>query len=259
MRHLFVFLLLSTTITFAQKPKKMQIVNPALWKKREMTNCKTGTQRAQADFNKGIYILQTLGQVVDKDFHPFFIKTAKEKYGITLTASPCVIFSEPKCYYQIMREKVLAKFGNDIEDKIRTEALPAFKQSEQFKKNIQPKIDTGFVFTGVPIKAKFPGDQTEMRNFIKTNIQEITNCSYWSANISFIVEKDGSLSDITFHKELKDDIRNEVARIVRLMPKWIPAHYYGEKVRFRQNITISSKKEMEMMDEIRAKKYNPTN
>lgn len=98
MKQLLVFLLLSTTITFAQKPKKTQIANQELWKKREMTNCKTGTQRAQTDFSKGIYILQTLGQVVDKDFHPFFIKTAKEKYGITLTASPCVIYLEPKCY-----------------------------------------------------------------------------------------------------------------------------------------------------------------
>ena len=259
MRHLFVFLLLSTTITFAQKPKKTQIANRELWKKREMTNCKTGTQRAQADFSKGIYILQTLGQVVDKDFHPFFIKTAKEKYGITLTASPCVVYSEPKCYNQIMREKVLAKFGNDIEAKIKAEALLEFKQSEPYKKNIQPKIDTGFVFTSAHTRATFPGDQAEMRNFIKTNIQEIKNSSYWSANVSFIVEKDGSLSDIIFHKEPKDEIRNEVARIVQLMPKWIPAHYYGETVRFRQNITISSKKEMEMMDEIRAKKYKPTN
>lgn len=117
-----------------------------------------------------------------------------------------------------MREKVLAKFGNDIETKIETEALLEFKQSELYKKNIQPKIDTGLVFTSVHTRATFPGDITEMRNFIKTNTQEIKNSSYWSANISFIVEKDGSLSNLIFYKEPKDEIRNEVAWIVQLMP-----------------------------------------
>lgn len=260
MRTIVILLLLVNTV-YAQpkKSKKKQILNKELILKREIANCKIGTQKAQTDFYNEIYVLQTLGQLVDKDFHPFFIKTAKEKHNIKLTAAPCDVFTEQKCYDKTMREKVLTKFGNDIEDKIKREALSEFKQSEVYKKDIQPKIDTGFVFTDVHTKTKFPGDETEIRKFIKTNIQEIKNSSYWSANISFIVEKDGSLSNTTFIKEPKEEIKNEVIRIVQLMPKWIPAQYYGENVRSRQTIGISSKQNMEMMESIQAKKTKSAN
>lgn len=254
MRLKHLLLVLYTAFASAQTPKTKVSA-----KERETQYRESGTKRATADFNTKIYILQTLGQQVDKDFDPFLVKTAKEKYGITVTEAPCVIIGDIKYYASAMREKVLAKFGNDIEDKIKAEALLTFKQSEQYKKNIQPKIDTGFVFTSAHSKAKFPGNETERYNFIKDNIQEIKNHSYWSENITFIVEKDGSLSNITFHREPKEEIKTEIIRIVQLMPKWTSAEFYGEKVRCKQHITIASKKEMEMMDEIRAKKYKPTN
>ncbi|WP_026981189.1 energy transducer TonB [Flavobacterium suncheonense] len=252
----YLILLICTTFTFAQTPKtkKTQIPNRELKLKRERAYRNSGTERAQNDFDKGIYILQTLGQKIDKDFHPFFIKTAKEKYNIKLTEAPCVIIGDQKYYAMAMREKVLQKFGDGIEAKMKAEALLEFKQSELYKTTLQPKIDTGFVFTGVHTKARFPGEETEMRKFLKNNIQEIKTHSYWSEIVSFIIEKDGSISNISFHKEPKEEIKNEIIRIVQLMPKWIPAEYYEEKVRSKQSIGISSKKEMVMMEDIRRKK-----
>ncbi|MEW5676170.1 hypothetical protein ABGT15_07640 [Flavobacterium enshiense] len=240
--HLIIFFF--TGFSFAQSHK---------------TTCEDGVKKALLDFKKGNFVLKTLGQNIDKDFDPFMIKVAKEKYNIRLSYSDCVQFPNEKCYRKTMDEKVFAKFGSDIEAKIETEALVEFKQSELYRKTIQPKIDTGFVFTIVHVQAKFSENETAMREYIKTNIREIKNSSYWNENISFIVEKDGSLSNITFYKKPKEEVKEEITRIVNLMPKWIPAKYYGETVRFKQNISISSKQEMEMMDEIRAKKTKSTN
>ena len=49
--------------------------------------------------------------------------------------------------------------------------------------------------------------------------------------ISFIIEKNGSISNIKIVKDIGEGCGEEGVRIVKLMPKWKPAQQKGEPVR----------------------------
>lgn len=215
-------------------------------------NCDIGNKKALSDFQNNIYILQTLGQMVNREFDPFFIKYTKENYNITITSAPCVIFTESNCYTKTMRAKILAKFGNDIEVKMKDEAIFAFKKTNEYISNIKPKIDTGFVFRGAHTNAIFVDGDNNLRDFKLKNTQEIKGLMYWSSYVTCIIEKDGSISNVELQKEPESDVKKEVLRLIELMPNWIPATYYKEKVRSKVNLYFKSKKEMEMSE----KKYH---
>lgn len=215
-------------------------------------SCEKGIKRATKDFKNKKYTLETLGQAVDKDFDPVLIAYAQTRFNIRITGSGCVVSPESDCYKKVMRAKVLKKFGNDIEDRIKAGALAAFKKTDKYLTEIKPKIDTGFVFNDGHTNAEYPGGETGLRAFLCNTIQE-TPKSYWTAYVTFIVEKDGTVSNLTFTKEPTAEAKAEVQRAFQSMEKWTPATYYGEKIRVLKSHSISSKKNMEMMDEIRQK------
>jgi len=238
--------------TLLQKNNKNKLHSNSIFG-NNAENCDKGNKKAISDFQNNIYILQTLGQAVNKEFDPFFIKYTKEKYNISITSAPCVIFTESNCYTKTMRARVLAKFGNDIEVKMKDEAIAAFKKTNEYISTIKPKIDTGFVFRGAHTNAEFTENYSSIKDFFFKNISN-TEISYWTIYFSIIIEKDGTVSNLEFSKEPKPEIKKEVERLVNLMPKWIPATYYKENVRIEKKLSLSSKKEMEMMAEIRRKR-----
>lgn len=81
-----------------------------------------------------------------------------------------------------------------------------------------------------------------MRAYIKKNLQFPSACSEMQGTVwvSFIIEIDGSLTDI---KELKGipacpDFSKEAIRIVRGMPKWSPGKINNRIVRTRYYVPV---------------------
>lgn len=91
-------------------------------------------------------------------------------------------------------------------------------------------------------EAQFPGGADSLAAFIKRNlqypIQAKENNISGKAYVSFVVEKDGSLTDVKVAAEIGGGCGNEAVRIVKLMPKWIPAKQYGANVRCQMVIPI---------------------
>jgi antitoxin component YwqK of YwqJK toxin-antitoxin module len=56
---------------------------------------------------------------------------------------------------------------------------------------------------------------------------------------SFIIDKDGSVTDIDFHHGVCYAFENEVKRVLMLMPKWIPGEQNGHCVKVRYSIPIN--------------------
>ena len=56
--------------------------------------------------------------------------------------------------------------------------------------------------------------------------------------IGFIVEKDGSLTDVKVLRAVDIAIDAEVLRVVKGMPKWIPGRQNGKRVRVRYLLPI---------------------
>ena len=56
--------------------------------------------------------------------------------------------------------------------------------------------------------------------------------------LSFVIERDGSLSDITVVKGVSENIDKEAIRVLKASPKWEAGRQRGQKVRVRMHIPI---------------------
>ena len=57
--------------------------------------------------------------------------------------------------------------------------------------------------------------------------------------IGFIVEKDGSLTDVKVLRHVDIALDAEALRVVKGMPKWIPGRQNEQRVRVRYNVPVS--------------------
>ncbi len=57
--------------------------------------------------------------------------------------------------------------------------------------------------------------------------------------LSFVVEEDGSISNIAVERSVSPDLDREAKRLLRQMPQWIPGEAKGHKVRTRCRLPIN--------------------
>ncbi len=100
--------------------------------------------------------------------------------------------------------------------------------------NVERKVQADEVFNFVEQKAKpKEGFQSFMENFINTFDTEtiVFNDTIVSTRLKFIVEKDGSLSNIEAIGSNNGNVSTEAIRVLKAMPDWIPAQHEGKVVR----------------------------
>ena len=82
-----------------------------------------------------------------------------------------------------------------------------------------------------------------MMKYIQQNIQypptSIEMNEQGKVYLSFVVESDGSISNISIERGVSIDIDKEAKRIVRNMPKWSPGESKGKKCRTRCRLPIN--------------------
>ena len=57
--------------------------------------------------------------------------------------------------------------------------------------------------------------------------------------MQFIIEKDGSVTNVKVIKKVNDAIDAEAVRVVKAMPKWKPGKQNGREVRVKYTIPVS--------------------
>ena len=80
------------------------------------------------------------------------------------------------------------------------------------------------------IKAEFPDGVAAMMQFVRDNMKYPKDCEKEGicgrVVAAFVVETDGSLSNLEVLQSPDERLSKEVVRIIGLMPKWKPAHQY---------------------------------
>ncbi len=59
--------------------------------------------------------------------------------------------------------------------------------------------------------------------------------------VEFIVEKDGSVSNVVVTKGVSDELDDEVVKVVSASPKWKPAKLHGQNVRVKTSVAVDFK------------------
>ena len=101
------------------------------------------------------------------------------------------------------------------------------------------------LFNVVEVMPQYPGGQIAMMKYIMENMkypkQAMKEGIQGRVAVSFIVEKDGSISDVKPILSVHPLLNKEAVRVVKSMPKWTPGKQNGKPVRVRFNLPIMFK------------------
>jgi TonB family protein len=94
----------------------------------------------------------------------------------------------------------------------------------------------------VDIEPQFPGGIEAFYNYLSHNIHypkdAIKNLVQGKVILSFVIERNGSITDIKIIRGLSDDINSEAIRIISNSPKWNPGIQNGRAVRVQYRMPI---------------------
>lgn len=93
------------------------------------------------------------------------------------------------------------------------------------------------------VEAEFPGGAAEMKRYLSENIDypeiAIQMGDMGKVYVEFVVERDGSISNIKVLKGVSKELDREAKRVVRSFPAWKPGEKDGEAVRSPCRIPIN--------------------
>ncbi|MFT4031742.1 MAG: M56 family metallopeptidase [Siphonobacter sp.] len=144
---------------------------------------------------------------------------------------------------QPSRRSVLAKYVLIVPvfcGMIFTSAACSDSEHESIRKTSEPTSQNKKEVSSL-LEAHFPGNDKAMYKYLANNLHYPNQAQ--RANISgkvflsFIVEKDGAISDVNITKGFGCDA--EAVRVVKNMPKWTPSKQNGVIFRIRFHLPIS--------------------
>ena len=98
------------------------------------------------------------------------------------------------------------------------------------------------VFEVVEQPPRYPGGEIELMKYLQRNIKYPADAQKRNAQgrviVNFIVEKDGSISNIRAVRSVDPSLDAEAIRVVGSMPKWEPAKQRGQAVRVRYTLPV---------------------
>lgn len=107
---------------------------------------------------------------------------------------------------------------------------------------VKAPVNTNEVYDSVDQSAEYPGGLNGVRRFIEDNFDGsgMEGEGKLTAKLKFIVERDGSVSDVKIvSKSGNSDFDAESVRVVKKLKKWAPGKKNGENVRSYYSIPIS--------------------
>jgi len=93
---------------------------------------------------------------------------------------------------------------------------------------------------GIEVKPDFPGGMAKFYKYVGNNYQtpEEEGLS-GKVYVTFVVEKDGSLTDIKVVRDIGFGTGKEAVRVLKSCPKWNPGEQNGKKVRVLYSLPIN--------------------
>ena len=89
----------------------------------------------------------------------------------------------------------------------------------------------------------FPGGMEAMIQFLSSNIQYPADAQKQKVDgrvlVNFVVEKDGSITEVKVIKPAFPSLDAEAIRVVKAMPKWKPGYQRGQAVRVQFTMPIN--------------------
>lgn len=103
--------------------------------------------------------------------------------------------------------------------------------------------NTNDVFTAVEVSPEYPGGEAAFGKFLRDHIRypEIAkeNNVQGKVFLQFVVERDGSLTDMQIVRSPGSGLGEEAARVLKISPHWKPGIQNGKPVRVQFTVPVS--------------------
>jgi protein TonB len=102
-------------------------------------------------------------------------------------------------------------------------------------------VDDNTVYNAVEVRPEFPGGLQKFYEFVGKNYRVPEEEIKGKIFVQFVVEKDGTLTDIKVMRDLGYGTGPEAIRVLKKSPKWKPGIQNGRAVRVLYNLPINIK------------------
>ena len=126
--------------------------------------------------------------------------------------------------------------------------IPSMKEDEKTQNNESseiksaPKLSENQNSTSLEetTNPSFPGGIEAFYNYVSANFKKNENFKgSGRIYLIFMVEKDGSISEIEILRDLGFGLGDEAVRVLKESPKWIPGKLNGKPIRSKYSLPIS--------------------
>lgn len=102
--------------------------------------------------------------------------------------------------------------------------------------------DRVYSFVSLEMPPSYPGGIAEFYKFLGANVkypkEAVDNNIQGNVFVSFVVEKDGSITDVKIDRKLGYGTDEEAVRVLKLSKRWNPGQFDGKVVRTKYSIPI---------------------
>ncbi len=104
-------------------------------------------------------------------------------------------------------------------------------------------VEENKVFEAVEQMPSFPGGDAALMRYLSDNINypavAAENGVQGRVVLSFIVERDGHITDVNILRSVDPSLDREAIRVVKSMPRWIPGKQNGQSVRVKYKLPVT--------------------
>ena len=148
---------------------------------------------------------------------------------------------EMKSQDEIMNSKVAVGFANVVGNDESGEVLKA--KEVLVTEPVKPKEEENKVFDVVEQMPSFPGGMSALMAYLQKSIKyppvAEENGIQGRVICTFVVERDGRVTDVRVAKSVDPSLDKEAVRVVSAMPKWIPGKQNGQSVRVKYTLPVT--------------------
>lgn len=139
-------------------------------------------------------------------------------------------------------DKAVGAFTVEGNDEVGGAVL---KAKEEIPAPEPPKhvVEETKIFTVVEQMPMYPGGDGALMGYLRDNIHYPTvaaeNGVQGRVVVGFVVERDGSITDVKILRGVDPSLDREAMRVVKNMPKWTPGKQNGSAVRVKYQVPVS--------------------
>ncbi|MEJ7560606.1 MAG: energy transducer TonB [Pedobacter sp.] len=127
----------------------------------------------------------------------------------------------------------------------KTRTITSYEKDRTLSSKSWDEKGESIVLNGIlDVQPEFPGGMQRFYRYIASHFHYPKGLSprpKGIINLSFVIDRDGSISDIKVVNSVHELLDAEAVRLLKYMPKWKPGMQLGKAVRVKYNIPLSMK------------------